>query len=193
MPKNTLTLEVEKLKKEFYDGINRLEENHEKMDRQMADFLKSQQSMDKRIGDFFNGFGDFVEGLLAPSIPPILQKMGIHVNVVITNQEVESNGDSMEIDVLCKGTKGKKKVVVAAEIKSKVTVKDVEHFIDNLERFFHFFDEYKGRDLIGVISGVRFPKEVVKYAQRKGLYTLGASNNVVTLLNKTDFQPKIWR
>ncbi|MFQ6055596.1 MAG: hypothetical protein ACE5J3_06415, partial [Methanosarcinales archaeon] len=59
--------------------------------------------------------------------------------------------------------------------------------------FFEFFEGYRGKELIGIVSGVSFAEGVNIYAERNGLYVLGPSGDSMRILNKPDFKPKIWR
>ena len=65
--------------------------------------------------------------------------------------------------------------------------------MERLEKFYKFFDEYKDYRLIGVISGMKLSKGVVRYAEGRGLYVLTPSGNAVKLANKPKFKPRIWR
>jgi hypothetical protein len=83
-------------------------------------------------------------------------------------------------------------MVIVSEVKSKLSSNDIDEFLEDLSHFKEFFYEYKNMKVIGVITGMRFGEEVKRYAQRCGLYILGPSGEVMKLLNKPDFKPRVW-
>lgn len=179
MPKNNITLEVEKLRKEFYEG--------------MRELRKQQKQTDKQLGRFVNSFGEFVEYLAAPSIPKVMAKQGIKVINYAQNALSRRNGNAMEIDVLAYGvTRKNEDVMLLVEIKSTVTPQDVDELITELKTFPVFFPEYKKMMRVGIVAGVKFPVDVARYAEKSGLYALAPSGEILRVLNTKTFKPKVW-
>jgi hypothetical protein len=151
------------------------------------------EKVNKMVGKLTDGWGKFVEGLVAPSIPDIFKKLGIDIFSVSQRIKRYKDGKELEIDILCLGKdKEGKDVVIITEAKSDVSSKDIDNFLIDIEQFKYFFDEYRNRSKIGVIAGINFGKGVQRYAERCGLYILGPSGEVMRLLNTKDFNPKIW-
>lgn len=179
MGKSNLTIEVERLKKEFYQG--------------MAELRESQKKTEKMVSDLTDGWGKFVEGTVAPCIPKLFRKVGIDIGIIAQNVERTKNGKSLEIDVLCEGKSKEKDIVIAVEVKTTLDESKVDEWIKRLEKFFKFFDKYKDYRLIGVIGGMKLSRGVIKYAEGKGLYIFTPSGNAVKLANKPNFKPRIWK
>ena len=179
MAKSNLTIEVERLKKEFYQG--------------MAELRESQKETGKRVRDLTDGWGKFVEGIVAPCIPKLFKKVGINVDFTAQNVEKTKDGEETETDVLCTGKSKKEDIVIAVEVKTTLDESKVDRWVEKLKEFYKFFDEYKDYRLIGVIGGMKLSKGVVRYAEGKGLYVLTPSGNAVKLANKPKFKPRIWR
>ncbi|MBU3930972.1 MAG: hypothetical protein KKF01_00755, partial [Proteobacteria bacterium] len=154
MAKSNLTIEVERLKKEFYQG--------------MAELRESQKKTDKKVGDLTDGWGRFVEGTVAPCIPKLFKKVGINVDFTTQNVEKTKNGRSLEIDLLCEGKSKEKDIVIAVEVKTTLDESKVDEWIERLKKFFKFFDKYRDYSLIGVIGGMKLSKGVIRYAEGKG-------------------------
>ena len=200
MAKSNLTIEVERLKKEFYQGMTKLRESQaelresqKKTDEEIDKLLGSQKETAKRVGDLTDGWGKFVEGTVAPCIPKLFKKVGINVDFTAQNVERTKDGGEMEVDILCEGKSKEKDMVIAVEVKTTLDESKVDEWIERLKDFFKFFDKYRDYSLIGVIGGMKLSKGVVRYAERKGLYVLTPSGNAVKLANKPEFKPRIWR
>lgn len=160
---------------------------------QMKETDRRMKETDRRMGKFINGFGEFVEYLAAPSLPKVMKRYGIHVLHYAQNALSRRNGDSMEIDVLAYGkTSDEKEVVLLTEIKSTVTPEDVNALLLELETFPKFFPEYKAKPRLGVVAGIKVPENVIKHAERKGLFVLVPSGDTMRAANKKGFKPKFW-
>jgi len=149
----------------------------------------------KKVGELTDGhgWGKFVEGTVAPCIPKLFRKVGIDIGITAQNVEKTKDGGETEIDVLCTGKSKKEDIVIAVEVKTTLDESKVDRWVERLEKFYKFFDEYKDYRLIGVISGMKLSKGVVRYAEGKGLYVLTPSGNAVKLANKPKFKPRIWK
>ncbi|MFQ6062251.1 MAG: hypothetical protein ACE5J9_03640, partial [Methanosarcinales archaeon] len=107
--------------------------------------------------------------------------------------EVCRRNSSGTYDILAPGKQKNKEVLLVAEVKSTLKVSDVQEFLEELDHFFEFFEDYRGKELIGIVSGVSFAEGVNSYAERNGLYVLAPSGDSMKILNKPDFKPKVWR
>ncbi|MEW6097400.1 MAG: hypothetical protein AB1567_12915 [bacterium] len=178
--------EIEQTQKEIRDTQKELRESQKSVER-------SVETLKGEVTKIVGGWGMFVEGLVAPGVPKLLKKCDIDIKSTHLNVENRLNGRRMEIDVMGVGTRNGKGIVVACSIKSRLQASDVQEFIERLDSFFDFFPEYADRELIGLVGGIRIDGGVEKYAERQGFYVIGSSGDVVKLLNKKDFKPKIWK
>lgn len=178
--------------KEIKEIFNKVAIDLDKVAIEIAELKESQKKTDKQIGNLTDGWGKFVEGLVAPSVPKIFSKLGIKVFGIDQRALRRFNGKEMEIDVLCLGKQKTKEVVIAAEVKSVLGIEDVKYYINSLGNFFKFFTEYKGSELIGVVSGIKMEKGVAQFAEKQGLYVLAPSGETMVMLNKKGFKPHIW-
>lgn len=85
-----------------------------------------------------------------------------------------------------------KRIVVVVEMKNRFTIRDVKEFINELGNFLAFFDEYKDSKVIGVVGSVKVDNTVVNYAEANGLCVIKPLGDIMVLLNKEAFVPKIW-
>ncbi len=178
---------------EIWKLLKELIISQKKTDAAINKLRESQKKTDKQVGDLTDGWGKFVEGLVAPSIPVIFKKFGIKINDIAQRRKRYHNGKVMEIDILALGRKENREVIFVVEVKSSLESKDIDEFIKELSDFSKFFTEYSGREIYGVVAGVRFGDGAERYAEQKGLYVLAPSGETMKVLNKKNFRPRIWR
>ncbi|MEW5766439.1 MAG: hypothetical protein AB1797_02260 [bacterium] len=186
--------------KETDEDLKKLAESQKKTDEELRDLskevsklTKSDEILRKQLGEFTNSWGKFVEGMVAPSVPEIFKHLGIEVLTLYQRALKHKKGEEMEIDILCRGRRDDgREIIIVTEAKSTFEVEDINEFVERLMEFKEFFDEYREQDVVGVTAGTTFRQEVRKYAQRKGLYVLVPSGEIMKLWNKPDFKPKIW-
>lgn len=169
------------------------DEQIKKTDEQIRETERLVNRTNKQVGELTDGWGKFVEGLVAPSVPKLFSRLGIKVYKTYPRALSRLNGRELEIDVLCIGKYKNKDIVIAAEVKSALGIPDVKDYLQSLGNFFKFFAEYKGSDLIGVVSGIKLEEGVAKFAEKHGLYVLIPSGETMVFSNKKGFKPRIWR
>jgi hypothetical protein len=82
--------------------------------------------------------------------------------------------------------------VVLVEVKSKLTQRDVDEHLQRLEKFKHLMPRYQNMKALGAVAAMVVADEVANYAYSQGLFVLTQSGENMTILNSTEFQPKIW-
>ncbi|PIU67706.1 MAG: hypothetical protein COS84_03935 [Armatimonadetes bacterium CG07_land_8_20_14_0_80_40_9] len=180
MPKDKkVKSKAEQLKEEFYKG--------------MAELRESQKKTEKIVREVTGGFGKFTEGLVEPNVIPLFKQFGIDITETAPRVKRYLDGETMEVDILAKGkVKGKEEIIIFIEAKTDPTQRDIKDVIRDIDEFFKFFDEYKGRCVIGAIAGIKITQGVKNYAEKCGLYVLAPSGDTMIILNKPDFKPKRW-
>lgn len=179
MPKNKLSSKVDSLRNEFYEGMRNLRESQEQTEREI-------KRLGREIGRLTDGWGKFVEALVAPAVPKLFKALEIKETFYNIGNRV--NGKAMEVDVLGIG----KDAVVVCSVKSRLQTSDVNELMEKLPDFFYVFPLYKGKKLLAAVGGIRLDEGVISYAQKQGLYVIGSSGDAVKLLNKKGFKPKVW-
>ena len=174
-------------------GIDRLQESQKKTDEQLRRTDAEIDKLRKQMGEFTDGWGRFVEGLVEPSVPKVLAQVGFKIIGIDQRPLRRIDGREMEVDLLCIGRRGRRRVVIAVEVKSSFGVRDVRRYLKQLDQFFEFFIDYRGWDLVGMVAGVRWSKPALVLAEREGLYILAPSGETMVLRNRPGFNPRIWR
>ena len=149
---------------------------------------KLTKQIDDLIDDLGGTWGLFVENLVAPACETLFLERGIPVHQVSQRIKKRKEGETLEIDILVLNQEH----TLVVEVKSRLSVADVQEFITDLQRFRHFFPEYAQNQLYGAVAGIIIDEGADRYAYRQGLFVLAQSGETITLLNNDEFQPKAW-
>jgi hypothetical protein len=159
-------------------------------DRRFKETDRKFRETDKKIGELGNRLGDFVEGLIKPSVAYLFQKRGILVHktfsdVSASNPELDL---ATQIDLLLINGE----VCVLIEVKSKLTINDVNEHIERMNKFKLLFPEYADKKTYGAVAAMVIPDEIGKYAYRKGFFVIAQKGEIATILNDDKFRPATW-
>lgn len=163
-------------------------EAQKETDRRMKETDRQIKQLSKQIGELGNRLGEFVEGLVKPSVVRLFQARGIAIHEVYPDVEVDRGTEGIQIDLLVvNDTK-----TVLVEVKSKLTIADIDDHLDRLAKFKRMLPRYADMRAIGAMAAMVIPKDSARYAYRKGLFVLGQTGDAIAILNDDLFQPKAW-
>lgn len=157
-------------------------------DKQIYLMSKEVTQVSRNVDKLTGKWGRFVEGLVAPAIEQLFQERNIEVDKVYHRVTAHKNGAEMEIDLLVTN----KEYAVVVEAKSTLSVDDVNEHLQRLDAFKSLFPEHSDKKILGAVAGIVIEQAADRYAYKKGLYVLGQSGEMVTILNDKQFKPKIW-
>jgi len=176
------------LQEQSQETNRRIQETERFFQASVAANEKVLQRLSKQIGDLGGTWGLFVENLVAPACETLFLERGIPVHQVSQRIKKRKEGDTLEIDILVLNQEH----TLVVEVKSRLSVADVQEFIADLQRFRHFFPEYSQNQLYGAVAGIIIDEGADRYAYRQGLFVLAQSGETIELLNNDEFQPKAW-
>jgi hypothetical protein len=81
---------------------------------------------------------------------------------------------------------------VLVEVKSNLSIDDVNEHFERMEKFKPLFPEYANKKAFGAVAGMVISENVAKYAYRKGFFVIGQAGDSVRILNDQKFQPITW-
>ena len=178
--------------RKFQETDRKFQESRQELDRVIAetrrDMAESSRQASQQLGALGGKWGLFVENLVAPACKTLFLNRGIPVHRVSQRVQVMRDGDTMEIDVLVQNQDH----ILAVEVKSSLSVDDIKEFVEDLQRFHHFFPEQAERQLYGAVAGIAFDQGADRYAYRQGLFVLAQSGETMTILNDAAFEPRVW-
>ena len=123
----------------------------------------------------------------------LLQAWRIAVDQIFSNAKVSMKKQDgslkyQEFDIIA--VNGKE--VVAGEVKTVLTPKKVDHFIEVLKDFKAYFPYHKDRKLYAAVAYLRSEDKAGDFAEKKGLFVIRATGDSAKIVNKKSFKPKVF-
>jgi len=166
---------------QFKETERLLKESSARVDRKIEELTNNVNALTGK-------WSRFVEGLVAPGAIRIFRERGINVNRISQRVKCQKDGKQMEIDVLGVDSE----YIVLIEVKSTLSIDDVNEHIERLQDFKYFYPEYQDRKAIGAVAGIVIDAGADRYAYRKGFFVIAQSGETIRILNDEKFQPKTW-
>ena len=170
--------ETDRQIKENDRGFKELRESQMETDRQM----KETDNRLNKLNDLFTGqWGKLIETLVEGDLIKLLKEKNIKVER--THQNIKGK---FEIDILA--VNGEEIVVV--EVKTTLRLKDVNYFIEKLEKFKTAFPEYKNKKIYGAVAYLKSNEGSDKNSEKKGLFVIRATGGSASISNAPNFNPR---
>jgi len=171
----------------FQEIVLQMKENSAKFDKQLAD---SEKSLRTQIGDVTKRLGEFVEGMIEPAAVRLFRERGLDVHWVMPNLKKKDPQRQLgiEIDLFVSNNES----CVLIEVKSNLSIDDVNEHLKRMEKFKSLFPEYAHKKTYGAVAGMVIADNVAKYAYKKGFFVIGQQGESAVILNDQKFQPVAW-
>lgn len=187
----TATLdEIWALFKETDRKFQETDRKFQETDRLIKELSKKIEETRTEIGKLGNRLGDFVEGLIKPSVVNLFQQRGIAVHKV--HGDIEANNSELglatQIDLLVVNHD----VCILIEVKSRLNIDDVNEHIERMAKFKPLFSEYQDKRALGAVAAMVIPEEVAKYSYRQGFFVIAQHGDNAVILNNEKFKPAVW-
>ncbi|MBF0461024.1 MAG: DUF3782 domain-containing protein [Magnetococcales bacterium] len=179
--------------REMNEETNRkIREMSEETDRKIREVNETTDKKIKEVstlvGNLGGRWGEFVEGLIAPSCIAMFTERGIQVDEVYSRVKKTIAGERMEIDLLVANTVA----AVLVEVKSELQVEDVRIHLKRLQRFKSFFPRYAACQVYGAVAGIVIDSSADQFAINQGLFVIAQSGDTVHIANDAAFVPRTW-
>lgn len=180
--------------RKFQETDRIIKENAQEAEKRAQEADKRTRELEKtlykKIGELGDRLGDFAEGFVRPAVVRLFKERGIEVHKV--TRKIEANNPQLnlatEIDLLV--INGDSCVLV--EVKSNVSIDDVNDHLERMAKFKPLFPEYADKKAFGAMAGMVIPENVAKYAYRKGFFVIAQQGDLAVILNDNKFQPATW-
>jgi len=163
----------------------RMEKSDRKWEKQMAD-------LSKNLGGIGNSLGALTEAMFISELWNKFSDIGIPVT---KQSERVTFGDHnkrvlAEVDLFIENGE----CAIAVEIKTKMEIEFVKDHLERIEIVRRYLDERGDkRKLLGAIAGGVVPKNVMKYAQKQGLYVVVQNGESVSIADAPKgFKAREW-
>jgi hypothetical protein len=151
-------------------------------DRLFKETDKKFKETDRKLSDLGISQWDIAEDAIWRKVWSVLWRFGISIDEVKRNITTKSR----EYDLIAINGK----YVVLIEVKNKVRMDDVNKLLsDQLKSFRSDFPEYKKHKLYWWIWWLVVRSDIEKYAEKKWLFVITQSWDIVELANKKGFEP----
>ena len=184
---------MEKWQEEADRRQEEADRRQKKAERQMEELREQMKDTDRRLkktDELFNSqWGKLVESLVEGDLVALLQERSVEVQSTHRRVDGRRNGDHYEFDILA--INGKEVVVV--EVKTTLRSEDVTHFLGKLARFTEYEPVWTGKKIFGAVAYLKTDASVQAYAERQGLFVIRATGSSASIINRTDFRPRVFR
>ena len=158
-------------------------------DRQQIQELKSnmdasQRRIEKNLGGLGNSLGEFVESMFLAQLYKKFDKYGYTFTKQANQQVMYKDGRPLtEADSVLENGE----YVMLVEIKTKMRNDFVDEHLARMEIFRQYMDERgDSRKIIGAVAGGTVPPEVLRYAQKHGLYVAVLNGETVSVADSPE-------
>jgi hypothetical protein len=178
----------ELLEKTRIQTYNEIKETDIKFKKVEEETKREFKKLMKKLSEIETRWGKFVEALVDGTLINILNEKGIDVQHTFMRAKGRYKKKQYEFDIIAKD--GQK--VVAVEVKTTLSVNDVNRFLSKLNIFKEVFPEYSTNEIIGAVAYISVEGESHRYAARNGLFVIKATNESARIINRENFKPKLW-
>ena len=168
-----------------------IEESHNRMAESIRESQKLVDELSKNVGGVNNSLGRFTESLFSVGLDEKFNKLGYPFTKQGAHVKFKDNGKLLaEADYFLEDGE----YAMAVEVKTELKEADVDDHMDRLAVIRGYFDARGDkRILVGAVAGSIVNENVLKYAQKQGLYviTQAGDSAVIADLPK-GFKAKEW-
>jgi len=154
---------------------------------------EADERFEKKLGQLGGTWGKFVAEMVKPKIIELFREKGIQIRTSLQNAEGYIGDERYyEIDLLLINSE----FAVVVEIKSSLSVEDVNEHLERLEKIKKVQPErvnLSGITIYGAVAGMIVESDADRYAYKKGLFVLRQKGNIVEIVNDTNFKPREWK
>jgi hypothetical protein len=171
----------------FQETDRRMQET----DRRMQETARQLKETDRKISKLGSRLGEVIEHLMAANIVEKFNNLGYAFGRANTNTRFMDSGNNLiaEVDILLENGD----LALAIEVKSKLTVEDVQYHIGRMERLRRYADDHGDRrKLMGAVAGAVISEGVKPFALKNGFYVIEQAGDTVKIDVPDDFKPRKW-
>jgi hypothetical protein len=170
------------------------EQRLKKTDLEWEETKRMVHDLSIQMGGLHRSFGELAEHLVAPGIASRFNEMGYHFDSMAP-QGIEIYDETRkkiltEVDLLLENGE----CLMAVEVKTKPTEKDIAHHIGRLEILRNWREkrQEKPKRILGAIAGAVFPQSLKTAVIEAGLYVIEQSGDTMKISVPAGFKPREW-
>jgi DNA repair exonuclease SbcCD ATPase subunit len=181
---------TDNLSKEIKDFKTHTQNTTDNLSKELKAFCKKMQQdrekMNKKWGDLCNKWGTILEDMVIPNITTIGEKhfnckdpIRFIIRITVKNTKT---GYPREFDVVSVYDNNK---IILNETKAAPKQDYMENFVSLIKdkKFFDYFPEYTGYEIIPIFSTLYFREENLKFLSNNKIYAMGIKEDTMDILN----------
>jgi len=186
--------EISNITKEVQQEISNItKEVQQEISNLTKDVQQEISNLPKNIGGISNSIGKITEAMFLPEIHTKFNTFGYNFNVssTSTNRIFRDEGQAIaEVDIYLENGS----IAMIVEVKTELTKTDIDEHIERIVTIKSYLDKYNNnRNILGTVAGTIINSNIIKYAQRNGLFVLVQSGESVKIADMPEnFKPKTW-
>ncbi len=183
--------EMSEFKEEMQKDRKAMREEMSEFKEEMSEFKeemrRDRKEMNKKWGDLANKMGTIVEDLIFPNFHIMLKEyFGLHEpdDIMIRRwKKIKSKGIKKEFDLIA--VFEDKKLVFLDETKSTASKEYIMRFSEFVKsgKFFEFFPEYTGYQLVPVFSSIYLEDSLVDLLTKEQIFAVHIEGSILHLKN----------
>jgi hypothetical protein len=184
-------LSFEKIWAMFQETDRKFQETDRLIKGIAQEIRESQKETDRKISNLGGRLGELVEHLIAPNMLEKFRLKGYQFGKISPDVRIKDSKLLLvaEIDLLLENGD----VMMAVEVKTKLTIDDVRGHIERMGKLRRCADEHQdSRKLIGAVAGAIIPEGVKSFAIKSGFYVIEQSGDTARIDTPEGFEPKVW-
>jgi len=170
-------------------------ETHEEMKKSLEESQKNMEktvsNLAKNLGGLGNSLGQVIEAMFTAELWKKFSDLGFPV----TRQSKQAKFCDekrvlAEVDLFIENGE----YAILVEIKTNMSIEHVDDHLERIEIVRKYLDgRNDSRKLLGAVAGGIVPDNVLRYAQKKGLYVVVQAGDAITIADMPHgFKPREW-
>ena len=175
----------------FKETDRRLKELARNQDESQRRIEQNLGELKQNLGGLGNSLGRLVESMFSAKLLDRFNKLGYLFNTQANHKKFYENKRVVaEADSILEN--GEYAMIV--EVKTEMSVDDIDGHLGKIAIIRRYMNEHgDNRKLVGAVAGGTVPENVLRYAQKKGLFVLVQNGDSIEVAATPDgFKPHEW-
>ncbi|MDE2692515.1 MAG: hypothetical protein OXI49_18630 [Acidobacteriota bacterium] len=126
--------------------------------------------------------------LVEGDLIPVLKQRGIEVKSTARRMKGRLDGRPYEIEIMA----GNASELVLVEVRTRLRSSDIKRFLYKVSRLCASSGVCRGRRVYGAVACSRSTRAVRAQAERRGLFVIRATGSSASIVNGSDFKPRVF-
>ena len=184
---------MQESKKRMEKSEKRMEKSEKRLQKRMEETQKAIKELSNNIGGVNNALGRFTESLFSTGLDEIFTELGYTFSKQGPHVKFKDRATGKilaEADYFLEDGE----YAMAVEVKTELKEGDVNDHMDRIAVIRAYFDERNDRrTLVGAVAGGIIHENVLKYAQKQGLYVITKRGDSAVIADMPeDFKARKW-